>query len=427
MLEKKFPYMISSEYCKDWTTVMGIREVIANAFDTDKPIKVLWRVGPIPHRGEGIVYDSGEGLLARHLLLGQSDRTNDDIGQFGEGLKIAALVFARQKRKFEVESNGSKYRFWTEPSQEFNCEMLTVGVSTNEMPRKGTRVSFDATEAEVSEAKQLFLKLQSNVPSLGDGILDLPGEIYVKGVFVGKEPALFGYNLMDKSLMNRDRTVLKSDELHMLIGMELAKTSCDLVIRKYFHEMETPVSSNCVEYKVAFSPHHRTVWKKVLTSIFGRKLCISTFATNADANAEYLGYRVFRVPYNIERTLRSLGVPYSTSVAAKSKVKRVNKKDLTEPEKDMFNKINKLAKKLSPGCWRLQVMESDEFDGRRVRDVLEIERKRLASVDKAASTIIHELAHWSSHATDCSADFERKLTEYLGTLAGLYYEGGEKK
>ena len=78
-------YPISSNYVSAWTVQDATRELLQNAMDSGE-----WRV-----EADGSLVNKGT-LRPEHFLLGCSEKTSSDaIGQFGEGLKLALLVLAR--------------------------------------------------------------------------------------------------------------------------------------------------------------------------------------------------------------------------------------------------------------------------------------------------------------------------------------------
>lgn len=82
-------YPISPDYVKSWTPVRGLCELIANAVDEDRDATVAWADGVLT------ITDSGPGIPEEGLILGYSTKTDAQIGQFGEGKKLACLVLAR--------------------------------------------------------------------------------------------------------------------------------------------------------------------------------------------------------------------------------------------------------------------------------------------------------------------------------------------
>jgi len=95
---------ISPNYVKNWDVIKGIREIIQNYLDTKNEFRCK---GYIYYKdGTAMVKDFGPGLELRHLALGISEKSQGAIGKYGEGLKLALLVMAREFRKIEVWSKG---------------------------------------------------------------------------------------------------------------------------------------------------------------------------------------------------------------------------------------------------------------------------------------------------------------------------------
>src|SRR5262245_14715425 len=82
-------YPISPDYVKSWTPVRGLCELIAKALDEDTGARVGWADGVLT------IADDGPGIPEEGLILGYSTKTAQQIGQFGEGKKLACLVLAR--------------------------------------------------------------------------------------------------------------------------------------------------------------------------------------------------------------------------------------------------------------------------------------------------------------------------------------------
>ncbi|WP_329492969.1 hypothetical protein [Kitasatospora herbaricolor] len=99
------PFPISPDYVKKWTTPRAIVELIANALDEDPEANVSWADGilTIEDRGPGIAQDA--------FVLGASSKTSQQIGQFGEGKKLAALVLARDPEIGEILFETVGYTF----------------------------------------------------------------------------------------------------------------------------------------------------------------------------------------------------------------------------------------------------------------------------------------------------------------------------
>ena len=86
---------LSQQYCRSWTALDALREIIANAIDSGSDVDVSWERGP---SGGVAIITNEEGELERsNLVLGGTTKADDEdtIGTFGEGLKIGAMVLLR--------------------------------------------------------------------------------------------------------------------------------------------------------------------------------------------------------------------------------------------------------------------------------------------------------------------------------------------
>ena len=415
----EYSYMISPSYCKNWTVREAIREILANALDTGTKVDMGWA------DGMAVVRDRGDGMAAKALLMGESTKTDNEIGQFGEGLKIAALVLARNGRKFSVRSNGSEYRFSLKESADFGTNILTVAVVNGLEHAHGTEARFGCSDAELNEARAMFLKF-SPMPKYDDRVLDAPGKVYVKGLLTGSINSLFGYNFDDKTMMNRDRTVLDDYKVQNRVASALAYLRNEDAIEKYLVASTKVSLASKYEFRTWFQPQYSQVWKKMAYRVFGKKFCLSTGA--ADGRAEYLGYKVIAPHSSARQLLERLGSLTSETAAAKPK-KKVNVKHdqlLVEEARNL-----EIAKKIGKAVcaksgWWVQVTDAKGSTlGTRDANKITIERSQLRSVASAVDTILHELAHYESGHLDVSSGFEAKLCQYLGCLGEMLVNKGK--
>lgn len=215
-------YPISSRYCRNWGMVEALREVIANALDSMGNVSLSYSSGMFH------IKDDGPGFSRRCLVLGEAeyDKSESQIGQFGEGLKMAMLVVASHRRGWELHTTGFSIPRITMSDAGLGVDTLNVHVRGPRQEKEtGTRVSVECTAEEAQAAVDLFAYISSRefdrnrqvmVPA-GEGygkseiLLDLPGKqaIYVNGLRTAEIEALFSYNIRDaaaKEAMNRDRT-----------------------------------------------------------------------------------------------------------------------------------------------------------------------------------------------------------------------------
>lgn len=79
----------------------AIREIYSNALDVGQA-KAIYDATT----SHLTISDGGLGLSREHLLLGVSVKSDDAIGQFGEGLKLALKCAATEQRFCQVDAVG---------------------------------------------------------------------------------------------------------------------------------------------------------------------------------------------------------------------------------------------------------------------------------------------------------------------------------
>lgn len=243
---------ISSIYCQKWGLKEGLRELIQN--QRDELINILgkenietqalnnyefnfFKKGTTEHYGS-IRYDTFRQILSLenkgkletfNLLLGgttRDPRNNSSItGQFGEGLKIAAIALLRQNKTLSIINTDQVWRFSLKNDNNFirngqpeKCLFWRWEEYNN--PQNAGKVIVEIRNITLDEWKDIidnYLWLASKVKKLGiinagkygDIILnpEFKDRIYSRGVFVTKSSGVgFGYNL-DLPL-DRDRNCI---------------------------------------------------------------------------------------------------------------------------------------------------------------------------------------------------------------------------
>jgi len=413
----KYTYLISEKYCENWTIQSAIREIIANAIDATSDPELSWS------NGMGTVANIGCFIETSHLLLGESTKRENEgnIGQFGEGFKIAALVFVRQGRKFSIRTKKNNFVFFTKFSADFGCNILGVDVRECEKEIDGTYVGFECTEEEFNSAKNLFIKFNP-APELTDCILDSPGRIYVLGVQVLDHfNSLFGYNISHKTLINRDRTILDTSALNREITNILSSCTDKTVIEKLITNGNE--FSSMAEYAnslyVSWAPLQ--VWKDVLKKLYGDKIAIAVNEPSFDHRAKYLGYKVIDLGNTLNNTLRySLGIERTSEIKIDKVSKSIPFHELSDEEKACLTRSTSTFDKLFgehpwDEVYFTEELENDT-EAQRQDATIYINRKNSTDCDKVMSSIIHEAAHITSSSGDMMEGFEEELLSYMMKL-----------
>ncbi len=201
-------YPIVTSYVKDWDSLTAARELISNNLDGKN--------GTIEFvDGVLVLTNKNFKLDKKTLLLGHSEKGGKAIGQYGEGMKLAALVLCRDNIEFSFQNADEMWCWSIAHSKALDAEVL-------QMHRKkctGTDLIIKIHGLDEVKVRGRCLALQ-DTKVLHDGsygqILDLPerGHIFVGGQWVFQSGCRLNYNFpVGVVPMNRDRGVL--DAFHM--------------------------------------------------------------------------------------------------------------------------------------------------------------------------------------------------------------------
>ena len=300
--ENKIVYPIARDYVKDWTVISAGRELVANAIDMSGNATVEFE------DGRCVVEDSGTGVERRHFVIGNSSKTEDRIGMFGEGFKLASLVLARENRDMVMETVGSSYRPALEMSKDFGTEVFCFAYEDNDR-KVGTRISFVATEEETEEIRNLFICFRDDVPTIVstpevDVIDDGQESVYVNGLFVAETKSLFTYNVkgMRSAVDGRDRNHVDEALLSEVLTRFWNEVSDERTISRFLTGWEE--NSYAREYSLVVEPNDKAKWNSVVAGCYRRACFSSVSSRKADFVAETAGYKVLRnVPPYVMRVM----------------------------------------------------------------------------------------------------------------------------
>lgn len=252
---KVYPLSITRDYVSRWGMVEAVRELIQNSLDSSASFKYEFKK---EYNGSyTLLLTSEDVTLAPHtLLLGATGKrhSSDTIGSFGEGYKLALLVLLREGFDITILNGSVEWTPKFEFSRSFGYEQLVI----EETPLTqivNTSLIFRVaglTEENVEAVRGCCLRMQGDVgairtTTMGEILLDRPGELYVGDLFVCKVNTDFGYNVLPRYLrLERDRQTVDGWDLKCLtrdmwyatkdydeIATLIARESPDLSYAKY--------------------------------------------------------------------------------------------------------------------------------------------------------------------------------------------------
>lgn len=214
----KIQLTIKTTYLSSWQAYEGIREVLQNGRDAEVdgfPLTVDWYNDTLR------IENTGATLPVKALLLGHTTKEGraDQIGKFGEGLKLGVLALVRAGHPVKIRSGAEVWIPTLERSETFDEDVLTFRIEGGREDKCRVRIEIGGVSKEAwTHMRACFLFIQKpkkdEATDTYYGTLltgaDYRGRIYVKGIFVQTDPDLrFGYDLRDADL-DRDRKMVES-------------------------------------------------------------------------------------------------------------------------------------------------------------------------------------------------------------------------
>lgn len=226
-------YNMSKEYCSDWSPIDAIREMVQNAIDSEQEYKCEIVSGRI----NVITYDKE--LPLRTLMLGESIKSDDAIGKYGEGYKIGMLVLTRENHD-PIITNNNNYITGLFSLNSLDVTTFKLDIDTTVSPND-ICFSCKVGNIDIDELKHkipAFTGVNPEKPYDIDIWQDRQGEIFVNGLFVAEDKELvFGYNFSPyKIQLNRDRNMVNGvhwqlAEYYNSLGVYKADLIFDLIER----------------------------------------------------------------------------------------------------------------------------------------------------------------------------------------------------
>ena len=454
---KKFDLNIE-KILEDWEVFHGIREVVANALDEELITKTETVEIFKDNENNWHVRDHGRGLKYEHLTQKECDeklQNENVIGKFGIGLKDALATFDRKNVNILIKSQFGDITI--EKSEKHDFEELFTLHAVIHPPSDPSFIGTDViisncTDKDIEKAKNLFLRFsgEKTLESTKYGeILEKKSDkstIYVNGVKVAEEDNfLFSYNITSltkdiRKALNRERTNVGRSAYSNRIKQMLLQCSSDIVASSLVNDLQNYDKG---------TTHDELSWQPVAIHacrILNAQKKTVFLATSEIINASDLvdkarrdDYEVINIPETIKEKISGLtdisGSPirdimqFQTEWNESFKFTFITEYDMTSQEKTVFNRTKDILDLIGGKPREVKEIKISEtmriesgsfFEATGLWDSANnriiVKRSQLSSINLYAGTLLHEIGHILSRASDVSRDFETELTRIIGTL-----------
>ena len=216
-------YNMTREYRSHWSAYDAIREIVQNASDAGSYEC---------HVGKSQLTVSNDKVISLDtLMLGESQKSSDSVGRYGEGYKIAMLILTREGMNPEIHTGGYKL------TGSFKVNSLGVesfGIDVEEVEEEpSTTFICDHHKLAVYGLIRRIPAFEKPLPKPDyiDVLVDRPGQIYVNGLWVCEHKLTYGYNFHPSFIeLNTDRNMVSGVEWQ-LAGFWGKTTEAELLFR----------------------------------------------------------------------------------------------------------------------------------------------------------------------------------------------------
>lgn len=390
-----------------------MREVLQNYIDGC--VAAGAAVEPIREARGGVRLTNPGLLTRRDLLVGVSSKPGKEnqIGKFGEGLKLGALALVRSGSSVTVRSGGEEFAARVAASPDYGgAEVLAWDVRPVDMPDPDvvdvvvSGPAAASTEAVTSRFRALHAPVRPIYTIGRDHLLaGPPGRLYVRGVYVQDVDLPWSVDLGDVQI-DRDRRMVGGQGVQWaaswLVGLAVANGHVPAValIEHAANPLLRSVDSVCgptMGYGGMIAQRLAPVWR----ARYGDAVAVGSAEEQARARGDGIAAVVVETEW-----LRSLLDVAVGSLAnrlrdrAQTVVRVVPVTDLTEAEARVWRwclaEVERAAGVVGMSRCPAQVVEyaaGSTIRGRYVGGRVEVARVCLADVGETMATLVHEVAH----------------------------------
>lgn len=418
MKQTKYSLNLSSRYVPNWGAWEVAREVISNAMDACPDGYTIERLGP-----DTLCITTPTCPDLSHLfIMGEGTKSvgGDDIGQFGEGLKLAALA-ATRTGNLTITTHESVIEFDFEKVMGTDVlHALVTEISTKNVT--GMQVAITMTGiANVIKGRFLEDRKSGPLPVSKPGSLS----IFCKGIFITTIPdhvALHDWNLNEIEL-NRDRSQITPHTLRVECSNWYDAHMTAELADELLCNMDSWEASSVAQFIYADSA------KKLLSESFSRQFGDDAVTCSGDpklnVKAMQKGHTVVTLSEGL-RTALSGRVKTSVDVAVES----TPDFEFIDIERyaEQIVRIRMVSDMLNAPNFTIRIFanrQEELYGSASILDnVINLSESLFEKGNELMmwKTFCHELGHIMSSANDCTREFEAALDGIAGRLAMQWME-----
>jgi hypothetical protein len=418
-------YPVSVNYRENWGAWEAVREIVQNSLDSGAQAKMSFSKGKLT------VTDKGEGFGLKNLLIGESTKDGiSSIGKFGEGMKFAFLVLLRINCTVKVLTNGLELK--PRLKETFETETLSIDYKERKKSIQGTKVIIDGLDQDY---RHNFLSLDMSKNMQDKVLLNHPGSLYIKGIYVKQIPAVAGYNLV----MERENPVSGDVDMYK-VRAKVANLINRTKDRDYMKLLLNLIGQDGVdEYVEAecgnsyiWDFNSKKVWKSEVKKKFGTvRVCRATHL-DAAREAKYKNYRVIQEKFpfiegfaEADLEVVRLREKKAESRVARKSLDRETKANIRWVKRLLEGAMDKVIKKFLVVEFRHsheQNTEGKGLHGQWIKVTPSVAKDRT----KLLEVSMHEMVHYLWGYGDLSQEFQRGFEKVAAQVA-LYLVANKGK
>lgn len=407
---------LHERYAPEWGVWECARELFANAKDASPDGLTL----SSPNANTLEIHTPTVPDIAQLFIIGCGSKApgGESIGQFGEGLKLAALAATRGGGMLTVRLPGQTIGFSLQ--DHFGQQVLFADVADSE-PFDGCLCTLKMEGAGFALNGKIIEGSQSHcLPK--DPNADI--QIFCKGVWIcslKETGAIYSYNLNDITL-NRDRSHADPFSIKYAVGRLLNERMDEALAEKLIQNPTSWEADKCLDAASwQFTDQSKAILAAAMFRLHGEKAVMQTDLENAHSAME-LGFAVVGVGDGLGQLLEGR-VP--TDVAVVGRRHRFTEIQFEPGWMKMLTELKRLSQILGLRSVNVKIFadESGDIVGKAEDETNTVwMNERLWNADnrfERIRTFVHELAHLQSGGHDATTKFEASLDLIGGKLAML--------